>query len=334
MLMLMLATILLLLSGCATYKVDNELNKQFVDKSVPKGKTAVYVVRGSNFVGGGRGLWVAMNDEVVADLSNGSHVYLEIDSGVNTLAFVQGLAGLAYIPLDYMDQQTAFVRVDYTSKQLATIIEPDLGKTMVLETSSEKPLDTPRVNDAYDNLMLNPGNIGYDLMKTSNNDLKANSESALVTFYRPDDLINNVKFDIWSGNEYIGSTTGGSYFSVQLKPGEYNFISRSERFSVLKANIEANKEYAIELDVGMGWNQAHIKLLPINLNASNTVSLWKKSLVHTEVDTDVLNNKAVKHRIEQGEEYIEEFVEKIKNGELPSRDLPADFGKQASVSTF
>ncbi len=313
--------------GATSYKIDPNLVENFQTKVVPKDKTGIYVIRGSNFRGSARGLWVAMNDKVVADLPNSSHVYLELDSDLNTLHFVQALAGFGYLNLDNRAGETIFAKFDYGVTNKTEELEPNLGKTIVMKTKEVKPLAEPRRNDAYDNLLVNPGTVGYMLMKEGGEQLTPDAEHAVVTFYRPGKLIKDVNFDIWNQDGFIGSTTGGNYFSVKLKAGKHTFIARSEHYSVLKSNLEANKSYAVEMGVNMGWNQAHIKLLPINLNAKNNVESWNQKLTPNTVNTEILALPAVAQRISDGHAYLMNVRNKIDKGEVESRELLAEFGK-------
>lgn len=318
----------MLFTGCSAtkYQVDPKLVEKFQEKKVAEDKVGVYVIRGSNFQGGARGLWVAMNDKVVADLSNSSHVYLEVDSDINTLHFVQSLAGTGYLALDGRAGETVFAKFDYAVTNATTELEPALGKTIVMKTDEVQPLKETRKNDAYDNLLVNPSNVGYEFMKASDEEILPDDEHAVVTFYRPDSLIKDVKFDVWNQSGYIGSTTGGNYFSVKLKAGEHTFFTLSERYSLLKSTLDANKSYAVELDVGMGWNQAHIKLLPINLNKKNKIKKWEAKLKHEVLNTEAMSLLGVKTRIELGNDYLTETKEKVDKKEISSRDLPANFG--------
>tara|TARA_R110002167_G_scaffold289738_1_gene494815 strand:+ start:155 stop:1150 length:996 start_codon:yes stop_codon:yes gene_type:complete len=324
----LISLVVTFLAGCATsYKVEPSLIKNFQAKDVPEDKTGVYVIRGSNFKGGGRGLWVAINDKVVADLPNGSHVYLELDAGMNTLHFVQNLAGFGYLNLDDRDGEMVFAKFDYGVTSKTEELEPELGKTIVMQTDLVQPLTEARKNDAYDNLLINPSAVGYKFMNEGGEQLAPDAEHAVVTFYRPDKSIKEVNFDIWNQDGFIGSTTGGHYFSVKLKAGEHNFLARSERYSVLKSTLKANKYYGVKMDINMGWNQAHIKLLPINLNAKNEVSTWKSKLKYYSISTETLALPAVKQRITEGHEYLADIHNKIVMGEVESRELPAEFGK-------
>ncbi len=321
----------IIMAGCATtYKVDTTLIEGFQKPEVPADKTGLYVIRGSNFVGGGRGLWVAVNESVIADLSNGSHVYLELDVGLNTLHFVQAKVGFGYLAVDNKPGETIYAKFGYATTNLTEVLDDDLGQSIVMKTDAVAPLEEKRRNDAFDNLLINPGVLDYPIMINASEILTADESHALVGFYRPDKLIASWAFDIWNQEGYIGSTKGGSFFTVKLKPGHHVFISRSERYSVLDAELEAGKEYAIELDVGMGWNQAHIKLLPIDLNTdkgSRQTKDWKENLKATMVNQKIVKDDAIAKRIEMGFDYLDNERKAIANNDEPKRSLPATFGK-------
>ncbi len=323
-----LAITVLVGCGATQYKVDPELVGKFQDKEVPEGKTGVYVIRGSNFYGGARGLWVAMNDKVVADLPNGSHVYLELDSQLNTLHFVQGLAGFGYLNLDNRDGETVFAKFEYGVSNKTNELDPELGKSIVMKTKEVQPLSEPRKNDAYDNQIVNPSTVGYQFMSIGGEKLSPDAEHAVVTFYRPDNLIKDVNFDIWSQDGFVGSTKGGYYFSVKLKAGEHTFLALSERYSAIKSTLEAKKSYAVEMDINMGWNQAHIKLLPINMNADNDVGSWKEKTSYQSINTETLALPSVQQRIAKGRSYLADTLDKVEKGTIESRELPASFGSQ------
>ncbi len=311
-----------LLAACSatTYTVDQALVESFESKPVAEDRTGVYVIRGSAFQGSGRSLWVAVNDAVVASLSNGSHVYLTLESGLNTVHGVQGFAGFAHTTIDNLPGETVFVSIDYLMGT-ATILDPALGKTMVAKTKVLEPLAELRKNDALDNTLLTPGVLGLNLMVDSDQKLLPDAEHAVVTFYRTDKLIAQWPFDIWSQEGYLGSTVGNTYFQVKLKPGKHTFLSISEQYSLLEADLEANKEYAVELSVGMGWNQAHIKLLPVDLESDDKFLAKAEAAQLKAVDQSVIQSEVVARRLELGFELVEAALERRRNGELEARTL-------------
>lgn len=188
-----------LLTGCGTsYKVKPDLIKGFKEPSVAANKTGLYVIRGSNILGAARGLWVAVNDKVVADLSNSSHVYLELDSGLNTLHFVQATVGTGYLAVDNKPGAILYAIFGYATTNVTKFLDEDIGKSIVMQTNAVTPLKEKLRNDAYDNLMINPGVLAYPIMVESSEELKADEINAVVRFYRPDRLIAKYAFDIWN----------------------------------------------------------------------------------------------------------------------------------------
>ncbi|WP_394392637.1 hypothetical protein [Shewanella woodyi] len=317
-----LATVLLSTACSTTYKVDPALVSQFKPETTPtQDETFVYVVRGSKFQGGARGAWLAANDKVVADLGNGTHTLLKLKSGINSIHLVQGLAGFAYAKVDNKPAQTIFMSVDYTTGEMKEL-EYDLGASMVMQTKKAKDIGEVRKNDAYDNLLANPALLGFPVMKPAIDPITPDDETAVINFYRMETLIGEVPFDIWSEEGYVGSTRSGTYFQVRVKPGKHTFVALSERYSVLEANVEAGKEYLAEFDVDMGWNQAHVQILPIDpLKEVKIIKRWKAEARLMTLDSDVINQAEFKQRADQAREYLYKQFKKIDAGEISTREL-------------
>ena len=72
---LLMITSLGIFSGCSgKMSINKDLVKNYKQPiSVASNETLVYVIRESAFAGGGRGLWVAHNDKVIADLGSGEY---------------------------------------------------------------------------------------------------------------------------------------------------------------------------------------------------------------------------------------------------------------------
>ena len=321
----------LLLVGCAsTYKADPALVAKYQAPPAPAAdETHVYFIRGSNFQGGARGLWVAVNDKVVADVANGSHVLLKLKSGLNSIHGVQGKAGFGYVAVDNRPAQTAFVVVDYTTGTTKEV-EKDLGISMVMQTTAAQPLAEPRPNDAYDNLVTNPAVLGLDLIAQGGEALQPDATSAVVTFYRPGQLIANVPFSIWSDKGYVGSLTGDTFMQVRVPAGANTFVTLSEHYQVVRADLEAGKHYAIQQSVGMGWNQAHVQLLPMNANdakAKAEIAGWDRKLKRTSTNAAALAKPEVAERLKLGEEFLKANSAKWLAAEAASRELKRADGR-------
>ena len=83
---------------------------------------------------------------------------------------------------------------------------------------------------------------------------------ALVYVIRPSKVGYSVEMDVFSNNEYIGSTKGKNYIYFQLDPGETEFRSEGENISVLKLDLEAGSIYYIHQEVHMGSIKARADL--------------------------------------------------------------------------
>lgn len=289
--------------------------------------TTVYLIRESKFVGGARGVWVALNDKVVADLDSGTHVMLKLKPGLNTLNAVQAKAGFAYATIDNRGGQTAYLLMDY---KLGTLTElpAEKGAALVKATKPHAAVGAPLPNDAHDNLLVNPELLGLGLIANNPPPLAPDAQSAVISFYRPARLIAEVPFSLWSRDGYTGSLRGGQYLQIRVAPGSHTFVALSERLSVLNATVEVGKEYAVEFDVGMGWNQAHVKLLPVNLGADAVkVDGWKRKAIPVGVSTEILQDPRVAPRLQAGFDYLKSIEAKWSAEDAASRALVASDGR-------
>lgn len=279
----------------------------------------VYIIREKSFVGGGRDVWIAANDRVVASLSNGSHVRLTLDQAVNSINAVQAKAGFAYMALDNRVGETIYARIDYF-KGTITEIPADEGAALVAKTKPMTLLDEVRPNDAYDNLLVNPELLGLGLVSTAVEPVTADEHSAVISFYRPGKLVAERPFSFWNQDGYAASLYGGQYVQLRVAPGSHRFVGFSERLSVLEMSVKAGQEYAVEFDVGMGWNQAHIKLLPVNTTAeASKIAGWKQTLSLVGVDQDVLASDKVAPRVAAGFSHLQQNREKWLSEEAVRR---------------
>jgi hypothetical protein len=94
--------------------------------------------------------------------------------------------------------------------------------------------------------------------------LAAAPSVATVAFLRPSMLGTAVKFMIIDQNgRFVGESTAGASFAVQMPPGEYLFIAEGENTAVLHANLGPDRLYYVEIDPKMGVFSARVGLEPI-----------------------------------------------------------------------
>jgi hypothetical protein len=318
--------VLLLAVVCCTTVYAEKKAEPFTPAPVASDETNVYVIRESAFMGGARGVWIAANDKVVADMPNGSHVLLKLKAGLNNVHGVQGLAGFAFAQVDNRPGETVYLHLIYAQGKMEEVTA-DVAGPMITKTKAVEPLADDRPNTAYDDVTINPSMLGFPIMKTADTSLEPDENSAVITFIRPGNLIKDVPFDVWDESGYVGSIKGGYYFDIRVTPGRHVYIGKSEHYAVLNADVAAGKHYYVEYEVDMGWNQAHVKIVPLDLTKDAAKIKGIKKLTATTIDAEVLDSASVKPRIERGNEYLKDARQKIADGKLPSREMLPNQGQ-------
>jgi hypothetical protein len=91
------------------------------------------------------------------------------------------------------------------------------------------------------------------------------SGKALVNFHRPTAYGGTERFPIFDGTgKMLIDLPGKSEFQLVCDPGEQLFIAWADHVTVVKADMAADKTYDIMVDVGMGWMEANIRLMPLS----------------------------------------------------------------------
>lgn len=319
--------LLALATGCATtYKVEPELVADFKPESTPKSDdTYVYVIRQENFQGGGRSVWVALDDEVVGRLGSGEHMLIKTKAGIHTVNLVQSLVGFGYQEVDNRDGETVFLY--FSIGEGMKEVDADLGKSMVMQTKQSAPIDEVTHNDGYDNGLLNPSRLGIATMTKADELLTPSADNAVVTIFRDKDLIAEIPFGIWNQDGWIGDLKGGEYTQVQLAPGKHRFIGLGESYAALEAMLEAGKEYIVQLHIGMGWNEADVDVNPVDgKKDQDRIAEIKETYTYVMPDKAVVQTEALQTRLDAGMAFIAKAVEEVESGELEKTTLSAEAG--------
>jgi hypothetical protein len=75
--------------------------------------------------------------------------------------------------------------------------------------------------------------------------IDADSQNATLVIYRSTAYKFNMVVSNYLNDQFIGQTTGKSYFVSSVKPGTYYLIGKSDEFSCRKIAVEAGKVYYI-----------------------------------------------------------------------------------------
>lgn len=87
-------------------------------------------------------------------------------------------------------------------------------------------------------------------------ELAATSDSALLVIIRDTWMGGLVAFQNYLDGEFIGETTGNTYFVTQVPPGEHYIVSKTENTGVANLNFETGKHYYLRQGVTVGWMRA------------------------------------------------------------------------------
>ena len=78
----------------------------------------------------------------------------------------------------------------------------------------------------------------------------------------------------------------------------------------------------VEFDVDMGWNQAHVQILPIDpVKSAKTIKKWQAKAKLMALDDSVVNLPEFQQRVEMAREYLLPKFKSIDAGEMSTRAL-------------
>lgn len=333
---LILVLFTLLFVGCGAITIDKESVKQYKKPTnVSSDETLVYVIRESSFVGGARGLWIGHNKNVVADIGSGDYTYFKVKEGINTINAVQTKTGTGYYAIDKVHQEPLFLKYNYITGKIEKLSN-DLGISYISNYDESKVLTNKRPNDGYINGLLNLAMYeNLNIMTETNTTLLPDSNNAVITFIRHDSFADILKYTIWDDKGIVGNLDAQSYFQVKVPKGKHYFYVKSQVTYALEADVEANKNYVVELNVGMGWTTAHVKLIPIDLEKSDKnlsdyetlpdIEKWKKASKHLKLEDNLDDN--IKERVKLALLVIEKIKAKIISGNKTPEKLKMEYGQ-------
>lgn len=295
------------------------------DVSKASEEMTVYVIRENAAFGALRKVWLACDEKVVASLSNGSYCCFKVNNGPNIINVVQAKVLVAKYLLKYTPGETVYLSLNYALGTFTHV--KDIGKQLV-EKSKEVPiLSTSEPNDGYEISLMNPCIFDVQLMKQTEEMLTPDGENAVITFYRQGGPFRNILIGIWSEDEYLGTLKGLTSFQVKVKPGKHYFIAKSDQYAVVEANVEAGKNYYIEMKTGLGKFAMEVKLLPVSKEtAENKLQKNLKGLASVTFDPSSLTDD-LKVVMEKAKILIGENLEKVENNEIQAQKLLPEDGR-------
>ena len=234
-----------ILVGSTTFFPGQANTKDLVVDPPAADETLIYVFR--KFPG--YGIWIAVNDQTVSPLKkNKRHTVVRAKAGLITLNAARGGWVIGEIAIDDRPGETVYVLVSssgFVPKYAVEEISADDAAKRLRKTKPEDSME-PLANNEYHGVLLNPGQLGFNLMQLAGDAMEPDANSAVITFFRrKEKKMVDMDIGIWGSDGFIGDLRNEEALSVRVPPGEHFFVAGRTSTSVLRAQVEAGKQYAV-----------------------------------------------------------------------------------------
>lgn len=269
-------------------------------------ETLIYVLREGRFTGSGAKLWIAVNDQTLARVKNKRYAVVRVPAGRVTLNLAtQGLV-LGSIAIDDRAGETVYLKYRVGDRRVREV-DAEEGAEFLRKAKATNPIDAPRPNNERIHALINIGTL-RDAMVAAADRVVPDEEHAVITFYRKPDKYE-MDLGLWSTTGFVGMLQANEGMDVRLKPGNHSFLAGYVGKTLMRAHLEAGKQYLAELVLGK-------MLLRVKIVARNEAKVAKvlKKLDWVRVEPNAITPRFV----ERGEilgEYVQELVARADRGQ-------------------
>ena len=191
-------------------------------------ETLIYVIREKRFMGGGIGLWIAVNDQTVARVRNKKYAIVRAKAGRITLnVAVQGSV-LGSVAIDDRPGETVYVKCRVG--EAVTEIGADEAQKLLRKSKRMDPIDEIRPNNEEVKALINLSNLRDLLLRPTSSRLEPDAESAVISIFR---RIEKVEFNlgIWSLDGYVATLRDGEGIDIRVAPRGTHISRRKYRYN-------------------------------------------------------------------------------------------------------
>jgi len=326
--LVILAAVFSLFIGCGSIpKVSQKVIDEYKPEVIPgEGETLVYVFRQSTMVGAAMTISVGYNDKLIGVLGSGTYCMFKATAGILTANLLQGSIPIAYYRLDNRPGETVYLYFEYTKGKFSEV-PSNQAIAMITKFEKKQTLAYPKPNPVYETGLINPGVQGITLMKPVYSILEPDADHAVITFIRASKFVKNFDIGIWNKDGLLGTLKGQTYFQTKMYPGRHMFFGKSEHWSVLEAEVEAGKNYYVQVTLSMGWTQGHVRLIPIKSDTEQAkIDKWLAGSQQITLDENSMD-EAIQKRQKAALPFIESTIQGVKDGKIETRSLEARDGR-------
>ena len=207
-----------IVAGSAAFFPTEANTKDLVVAPPAADETLIYVFR--KFPG--YGIWIAVNDQTVSPLKkNKRHVVVRAKAGLITLNAARHGVLIGEIAIDDRPGETVYVLVSasgFVPKYAVEEISADDAAKRMRKTKPEDLME-PLANNEYHGVLLNPGQLGFNLTQLAGDALKPDANSAVITFFRrKEKKMVDMDIGIWGGDGFVGDLRNEEALSIRIVP--------------------------------------------------------------------------------------------------------------------
>lgn len=268
-------------------------------------ETLIYVMRVGRFVGGGGTMWVAVNNQTVDRLKNKGYAVIRAKAGRITLNLANAGIVFSSIALDDRPGETVYLKWRLGDPEIREVSWVE-GQEFVQNAKRTKGIEAPLPNNEEIDVLANLSRMGFDLSRPASQLVEPDSEHGVITIFRREDG-RDLELGVWSDQGFVSTLKIKEGVRLRVLAGDHYFLSGNKGASILKAEVQAGKEYFAWLDYGEGFGG--VRLTPVPLNATEQLKIWLKPVSWVELDSN-----AITSRIRERGDVVKGFMDaEIKN---------------------
>ena len=273
--------------------------------------------------------WIAVNDRTVARVKNKSYAVIRAKAGRITLNLAAAGMVWASIALDDRPGETVYLKWTVGDTNISEVSKSE-GMAFIAKRKRTKDIESPLPNNEEISVLANLPRLGFHLMRWAQQKPVPDAEHGVIRIFRRYDG-QNLEFGVWDEEGLVGALNTTEGFRLRVPAGVHYLMAASRNTALLKAEVQAGKEYFAWLD--WGQNNNSVRLAPIPTKA---VTKLKKWLV--DVNWIELKPGAKTPRVQEREDIVTTFmrseVADVESGNSDSYSIGGNFYVLGSEHAF
>ncbi len=235
-------------------------------------ETLIYVIREGRFTGSMNKMWIAVNDKTVARVENDAYAIVRAKAGRITLNLATAGIVAGTIAVDDRPGETVYLKWRLGDIHV-TEIQAEEAQQSLANLKQTAPIDELRPNNEQVQANYALDVMGLHLTHPATAVLEPDDEHAVITVFRRDKK-DRLKVALWGADHYIAALDVNQGVRIKVPAGEHYLFGGLIPDAVLRANVEAGKNYYAVVDIGL----VKLKVKPIKSKDKKKLDKWLKNV--------------------------------------------------------